>query len=285
MTLALAARDGAHRARRLGGRAEPAPRARDRVARSRRSRIARARVGSAVIVGTGFTGRVHARAAAAVVEHGRRRTCGRCAGSSAATRSSSTASSCRCATPTAGRRPTDRDPRARRGERREGPRVARDVGDGVMAMGEPQGGLRVVGVRLRRDRARARGGSHVAACRRRARAPRSRSCTTSPTRSHPPRSTPCRAARSGGRRSRRCRSNGATSRCTRATASRPTRASCPYLRPELGAGTLTGSPEQVRERLEALEAAGVTEFVYAPMGADVAHELEAMARVAGLTPG
>jgi 5,10-methylenetetrahydromethanopterin reductase len=52
----------------------------------------------------------------------------------------------------------------------------------------------------------------------------------------------------------------------------------PFLRPELAAGTFTGSPEELRDRLAALAAAGVTEFVYAPMGSDVMRELEAMAR-------
>jgi len=52
----------------------------------------------------------------------------------------------------------------------------------------------------------------------------------------------------------------------------------PFLRPELAAGTFTGSPEELRGRLDALAAAGVTEFVYAPMGSDVMRELEAMAR-------
>jgi 5,10-methylenetetrahydromethanopterin reductase len=52
----------------------------------------------------------------------------------------------------------------------------------------------------------------------------------------------------------------------------------PFLRPELAAGTFTGSPEELRDRLAALAAAGVTEFVYAPMGSDVLRELEAMAR-------
>ena len=54
----------------------------------------------------------------------------------------------------------------------------------------------------------------------------------------------------------------------------------PFLVPELGAGTFTGSPDELRKRLDELEAAGVTEFVYAPMGSDVPRELDAMARVA-----
>jgi 5,10-methylenetetrahydromethanopterin reductase len=52
----------------------------------------------------------------------------------------------------------------------------------------------------------------------------------------------------------------------------------PLLHAELAAGTFTGSPAELRDRLGALEAAGVTEFVYAPMGSDVPHELEAIAR-------
>ena len=52
----------------------------------------------------------------------------------------------------------------------------------------------------------------------------------------------------------------------------------PYLRPELAAGTFTGSAAELRDRLDALAGAGVTEFVYAPMGSEVGRELEAMAR-------
>ena len=52
----------------------------------------------------------------------------------------------------------------------------------------------------------------------------------------------------------------------------------PFLRPELAAGTFTGTPDELRDRLDALAAAGVTEFIYAPMGSDVMRELEAMAR-------
>ncbi len=56
----------------------------------------------------------------------------------------------------------------------------------------------------------------------------------------------------------------------------------PFLVPELGAGTFTGRAEELRARLDALADAGVTEFVYAPMGSDITHELRAMARAVGL---
>ena len=52
----------------------------------------------------------------------------------------------------------------------------------------------------------------------------------------------------------------------------------PYLHPELAAGTFTGSAAELRDRLDALAGAGVTEFVYTPMGSEVRRELEAMAR-------
>ena len=112
--------------------------------------------------------------------------------------------------------------------------------------------------------------------------PRSRSSTTTPTRSRPLPWTRCPAGPSGGRPSRRCLPSAATSRCTTGHGVAPNDRERPFLRPELGAGTLTGSAEAVRERIAALEAAGVTEFVYAPMGAEVAHELETMARAVGL---
>ena len=50
----------------------------------------------------------------------------------------------------------------------------------------------------------------------------------------------------------------------------------------LRAFTWTGTREEMRARLDALEAAGGTEILYAPMGPDIARELEAFAEVGGL---
>ena len=55
-----------------------------------------------------------------------------------------------------------------------------------------------------------------------------------------------------------------------------------HLAPELGGTTLSGPPEAVRDRLDALARAGCTELLYAPLGGDVPRELRAMAEVAGL---
>jgi 5,10-methylenetetrahydromethanopterin reductase len=49
----------------------------------------------------------------------------------------------------------------------------------------------------------------------------------------------------------------------------------------LRAFTWTGTRSEIRARLEALEAAGATEILYAPMGPDVPRELEAFAEAAG----
>jgi 5,10-methylenetetrahydromethanopterin reductase len=46
--------------------------------------------------------------------------------------------------------------------------------------------------------------------------------------------------------------------------------------------TWTGPSDQLRERLDLLEAAGATEILYAPMGPDVPRELRAFAAMAGL---
>jgi len=53
------------------------------------------------------------------------------------------------------------------------------------------------------------------------------------------------------------------------------------LAPELVGLTFSGTPAQLRERAAALEAQGVAEIVYWPMGADVAGELEQMRRAIG----
>jgi 5,10-methylenetetrahydromethanopterin reductase len=49
----------------------------------------------------------------------------------------------------------------------------------------------------------------------------------------------------------------------------------------VAAFTWTGSPRQLRGRLDELEAAGATEILYAPMGPDVPRELAAFAAMAG----
>jgi len=46
---------------------------------------------------------------------------------------------------------------------------------------------------------------------------------------------------------------------------------------ELVGATFSGTPEQLRERAEGLQAAGLTELVYQPMGNDIPRELRAMA--------
>ena len=50
----------------------------------------------------------------------------------------------------------------------------------------------------------------------------------------------------------------------------------------LRAFTWTGTREEMRARLDALEAAGGTEILYAPMGPDITRELEVFAEVGGL---
>ena len=48
--------------------------------------------------------------------------------------------------------------------------------------------------------------------------------------------------------------------------------------------TLTGTPEELRGRLDGYAAAGVTEIAYQPAGPDIARELRAFAEMAGATP-
>ncbi|HEV3135201.1 MAG TPA: 5,10-methylene tetrahydromethanopterin reductase, partial [Acidimicrobiia bacterium] len=50
----------------------------------------------------------------------------------------------------------------------------------------------------------------------------------------------------------------------------------------LAAFTWTGTRNQLRGRLDELEAAGATEILYAPMGPDISRELRAFAAMAGL---
>ena len=54
-----------------------------------------------------------------------------------------------------------------------------------------------------------------------------------------------------------------------------------HMAPALGATTFTGTPEQLRDRLDAFEAQGVAELVYAPMGSDIPGELERMKSALG----
>jgi 5,10-methylenetetrahydromethanopterin reductase len=54
------------------------------------------------------------------------------------------------------------------------------------------------------------------------------------------------------------------------------------LDPGLGALTFTGTADELRARWSALAAAGASELAYAPAGPDIPRELRAMARVAGL---
>jgi alkanesulfonate monooxygenase SsuD/methylene tetrahydromethanopterin reductase-like flavin-dependent oxidoreductase (luciferase family) len=56
----------------------------------------------------------------------------------------------------------------------------------------------------------------------------------------------------------------------------------PFLEPALGATTLSGTPEALRERINGLEQAGLTELVYTPMGDDIERELRTMAEVVGI---
>jgi 5,10-methylenetetrahydromethanopterin reductase len=53
----------------------------------------------------------------------------------------------------------------------------------------------------------------------------------------------------------------------------------PFLRTELAASTLTGNHDELVARVRALRDAGVTELLYTPMGPDIPRELDAMARV------
>lgn len=55
-----------------------------------------------------------------------------------------------------------------------------------------------------------------------------------------------------------------------------------HVAPELAAATFTGRPDQLRARLSELADAGLTEFLYAPMGPDKERELRAMAKALGL---
>lgn len=54
-----------------------------------------------------------------------------------------------------------------------------------------------------------------------------------------------------------------------------------HMSPDLGGATFSGPPEALRDRVAALEAQGVSELVYAPMGSDVPGELRAMREALG----
>jgi 5,10-methylenetetrahydromethanopterin reductase len=54
-----------------------------------------------------------------------------------------------------------------------------------------------------------------------------------------------------------------------------------HVSPDLVGATFTGSPKQLRERVAELAEAGLTEIVFAPMGADVGRELHAMMEAIG----
>jgi 5,10-methylenetetrahydromethanopterin reductase len=56
----------------------------------------------------------------------------------------------------------------------------------------------------------------------------------------------------------------------------------PFLDPNLAAFSISGTDAELREKFAGIEAAGATEFAYAPMGSDVPRELRAMAAAAGL---
>ena len=59
----------------------------------------------------------------------------------------------------------------------------------------------------------------------------------------------------------------------------------PFIDPAAAAAaTLTGTPEELRERLRGLEQAGATEVLYQPMGANIPRELQAFAEMAQLAP-
>jgi len=57
------------------------------------------------------------------------------------------------------------------------------------------------------------------------------------------------------------------------------------LDPSLGAATFTGTPDELRARWVGLEAAGASELAYAPAGPDIPRELRAMAGIPGEVVG
>ena len=52
-----------------------------------------------------------------------------------------------------------------------------------------------------------------------------------------------------------------------------------FISPQMGAAFFTGTPEQLRKRLTDLEAAGLTELLYTPLGPDIEREMCRMAEV------
>jgi 5,10-methylenetetrahydromethanopterin reductase len=57
----------------------------------------------------------------------------------------------------------------------------------------------------------------------------------------------------------------------------------PLIDPNLGAMTFSGSQAELREKWQALEAAGASELFYSPAGPDIPRELRAMARALGVS--
>jgi 5,10-methylenetetrahydromethanopterin reductase len=57
----------------------------------------------------------------------------------------------------------------------------------------------------------------------------------------------------------------------------------PFLDPNLAQFSTSGTEDELRTKFAELEAGGVTELAYAPMGSDIPGELQAMARAAGLS--
>ncbi len=80
---------------------------------------------------------------------------------------------------------------------------------------------------------------------------------------------------------RRCQSTARCSACYEDHMVLATERDRRHLSPALAGATFTGSRQEVRARLDALAAAGATEFVCAPHGPDPARELRAMADAAG----
>jgi len=52
-----------------------------------------------------------------------------------------------------------------------------------------------------------------------------------------------------------------------------------FISPQMGAAFFTGTPEQLSKRLADLEAAGMTELLYSPLGPDIEREIRRMAEV------
>ena len=154
----------------------------------------------------------------------------------------------------------------------KGLEVADELGDGVMTIGG--GDPTSTGARCSRSAPCSTTASRrgFASARSRPRARRSPSCTTRCTKAIRRRSTRCPAAPSGASSSRSSRRTSGTSRCTRTTSCASPTATAPLLDGDLlhGVHVDRHADRGPRTRLDALEAAGATEILYAPMGPDVA---------------